>query len=344
MRVDELARRLECRCEGRCEAEISGIASLAAAGPADVSFITDSRRASEAPASRAGALIVSDDFPALTSAPGPALLRTPNPTLAMARAVALLRPAWRPAPGVDASARVHASAVLGRGCYVGPFAVIGENCVIGDAAVIHAHAVFYPNVVAGARLLAHAHVTVREGAVLGDDVTLQPGVVIGGDGFGFAADGQGHQVKIPQAGTVAIGNDVEIQANSCVDRASLEVTRIGNRVKVDNLTQIAHNCDIGDDALLCAQVGLAGSTRVGARAVLAGQVGVAGHCTVGEGTIITAQSGTHGDLAPGKMYSGSPAFEHGPWLRATAAFQRLADMQREIRYLRDQISRMQKQS
>ncbi len=333
MRLDELANHLACRYEGPADAEFSGIASLEAAKPADVSFVTDRQHATAAAASCAGALIVGEDFSA-PAAPVRALLRAANPAVAAARAVALLRPPWRPEPGVDHNASVHPSAQLGPGCYVGPFAVIGEGCHVGADAIIHAHAVLYPHVIAGARLLAHAHVVVREGTVLGDDVTLQPGVVIGGDGFGFTPGSDGHHLKIPQVGTVVIGNGVEIQANSCVDRGSLEVTRIGDGVKIDNLTQIAHNCDLGEDVLLCAQVGLAGSTRIGAGAVLAGQVGVAGHCTIGAGAIVTAQSGTHGDLEAGKMYSGSPAFAHAQWLRATGAFQHLAEMQRELRQLR----------
>lgn len=333
MRLDELAYQLACRYEGAADTEISGIASLEAAEATDVSFVTNRRHVPAAADSRAGALIVGEDFPAAATGV-PALLRATNPAVTAARAVTLLRPPWRPAPGIDPLASVHPSAQLGAGCYVGPFAVIGEGCRVGADAVIHAHAVFYPRVVAGARLLAHAHVVVREGTILGDDVTLQPGVVIGGDGFGFTPDSDGHHFKIPQVGNVVIGNGVEIQANSCVDRASLEVTRVGDGVKIDNLTQIAHNCDVGEDVLLCAQVGLAGSTRIGPRAVLAGQVGVAGHCTIGAGAIITAQSGTHGDLAPDAMYSGSPAFAHAQWLRATAAFQHLAEMQRELRQLR----------
>ncbi len=334
MRLDKLAESLGCRWEGDGNCDIQGIASLDSAGPGDLSFVTDARRAREATHSRAGALLVEENFDSQT---GRTLLRTPQPALALARAVELLRPALRPQPGVDTTARVHATAQLGPDCYIGPFAVISEHCHIGAGAVIHAHAVLYPHVRAGARLVAHAHVVVREGTVLGDDVVLQPGVVLGGDGFGFAADGKGGHMKIPQVGIVVIGDRVEVQANSCVDRASLEATRIGAGTKVDNLTQIAHNCQIGENVLLCAQVGLAGSTRVGDGAVLAGQAGVAGHCTVGAGAIITAQSGTHGDLEGGRMYSGSPAFDHAQWLRASAAFTRLGEMQRELRALRTEV-------
>lgn len=338
MRLDQLAVLLECELEGDGAVEIQGIASLERAGPADLSFLTDARRARDAASSRAAALLVDVRMPPLER--GPSLLRSTRPLVTLARAVAVLRPPWRPQPGIDASAHIHPTAHLGRDCYVGPYAVISEHCRIGPQAVIHAHAVLYPRVSAGARLLAHAHVVVREGTVLGDDVILQPGAVLGGDGFGFAPSEDGQHVKIPQVGVVEIGDRVEVQANSCVDRASLEATTIGCGTKVDNLTQIAHNCQIGENVLLCAQVGLAGSTRVGPGAVLAGQAGVAGHCSIGAGAIITAQSGTHGDLEGGRMYSGSPAFDHAQWLRSTAAFARLGDMQRELRALRSELEKL----
>jgi UDP-3-O-[3-hydroxymyristoyl] glucosamine N-acyltransferase len=332
MRLHEIARHLHANAP-EADPEITGIASLDTAGGQDLSFVTDARRAPEAARCPAAALLVGEDFPSLPAG-GPALLRVPSPALAVAAAVSLLRPPWRPEPGVDPSARIHPSARLGARCHVGAYAVIGADCVLGDDVVLHPHVVLYPNVRAGNRLLAHAHAVIREGTQLGDDVILQPGVVLGGDGFGFATDAQRHHVKIPQVGHVVIGDQVEIQANSCVDRASLEATVIGRGTKVDNLTQIGHNCRLGEDVLICAQVGLAGSTNIEDQALLAGQVGVAGHCTVGRGAIITAQSGTHGDLPAGKMFSGSPAFEHRQWLRATAVFARLGDLQRELRELR----------
>ncbi len=334
IRLGELAEALGCRLEGEPDLPIHSLASLAEAGPNDLSFVTDARFAPQAAATRAAALLVGLEFPAVGRQPRLHWLRTARPDLAMAQAVALLRPPWRPAPGIHPTASIHPTAVLGRDCHVGAFVAIGEGCRLGAGAVLHPHAVLYPNVIAGERLLAHAHVVIREGTRLGDDVILQPGVVLGGDGFGFIRRSEGGYAKIPQVGTVAVGDGVEIQANSCVDRASLDVTRIGHGVKVDNLVQIAHNCQLGDGVLLCSQVGLAGSTRIEAGAVLAGQVGVAGHCTIGAGAVITAQSGTHGDLEAGKMYSGSPAFDHAQWLRATAAFQRLPEMQRELRQLR----------
>jgi UDP-3-O-[3-hydroxymyristoyl] glucosamine N-acyltransferase len=156
-------------------------------------------------------------------------------------------------------------------------------------------------------------------------------VVIGSDGFGFAKEDNGNWYKIPQTGRVVLEDNVEIQANSCIDRASLGETRIGRNTKIDNLTHVAHNCVVGENTMLCAQVGLAGSTEIGKNAILAGQVGVAGHCKIGDGVVITAQSGTHGDIPAGSMVSGSPAFDHKQWLRSVTAFTRLPELARAIR-------------
>ncbi len=337
MRLAELAAQLDCRLEGDGGWEVNSVASLEYAGPGEVSFASDARYAKQALASRAGAILATPELRQAESERRHNWLLTPRPDLALARALELLRPAWRPRPGVHPTASIHPTAELGPDCHVGAFVAVGENCRLGSGAVLHPHVVLYPNVVAGERLVAHAHVVIREGTRLGDDVVLQPGVVLGGDGFGFVRREDGSHAKVPQVGGVEIGNGVEIQANSCVDRATLETTRIGRGVKIDNLAQVAHNCEIGPDALLCAQVGLAGRTRIGARAVLAGQVGVAGHCSIGDDVVITAQSGTHGDLPAGGMYSGSPAFDHAQWLRATAAFARLGELQREVRKLRTRL-------
>jgi UDP-3-O-[3-hydroxymyristoyl] glucosamine N-acyltransferase len=191
--------------------------------------------------------------------------------------------------------------------------------------------VIYRGVKIGDNFFAHAHAVVREDCRLGNNVVLQNGVVVGSDGFGFAKDDAGHWYKIMQSGPTILGNDVEVQANSTIDRASVGETHIASGVKVDNLVQVGHGSRVGEDTLLCAQVGLAGSTEIGKNAILAGQVGVAGHCRVGDNVIITAQSGTHGDIPAGSMISGSPAFDHKQWLRATAAFARLPEIAKAVR-------------
>ena len=206
-----------------------------------------------------------------------------------------------------------------------------ENVRIGTGAVLLAHVVIYRGVTIGDNFFAHTHAVVREHCQLGNNVTLQNGAVVGSDGFGFAKDDSGHWYKIVQSGPAILEDDVEVQANACVDRASVGETRVTRGVKIDNLVQVGHGSRVGDDTLLCAQVGLAGSTEVGKNVILAGQAGVAGHCKIGDGVIVTAQSGTHGDIPAGAMVSGSPAFDHKQWLRCTAVFPKLPEIAKALR-------------
>jgi UDP-3-O-[3-hydroxymyristoyl] glucosamine N-acyltransferase len=291
-----------------------------------VTFVANPKYAAMARTTRAAAILVAPDFPDLPVA----TLRLRNPYLGFARAVELFYqpPAW-PA-GIHPTAVIAASAQLGAHASVGAYAVIGEDVVIGDDAVILPHVVIYPGVRIGHRLFAHAHAVVRENCVLGDDVVLQNGAVVGSDGFGFAKDETGRWHKIPQSGPAILGDRVEVQTNSCIDRASVGATRIGDGVKVDNLVQVGHGSSVNDNSLLCAQVGLAGSTHVGKNVILAGQVGVAGHCHIGDNVVAIAQAGLHGDIPPGSMLAGSPAFDHKQWLRATALFSKLPELIRQM--------------
>jgi UDP-3-O-[3-hydroxymyristoyl] glucosamine N-acyltransferase len=225
---------------------------------------------------------------------------------------------------------IDPSAKVGEGASIGAYAVIGENCVIGDRATILPHVVIYPNVQIGDHFFAHAHAVVREDCRLGSGVILQNGVVVGSDGYGFAKDDAGKWRKIVQAGPTIVEDEVEIQANSCIDRASVGETRIGRGVKIDNLVQVGHGSTVGENTLLCAQVGLAGSSHIGDNAILAGQVGVAGHCHIGDRVIITAQSGIGHDVEAGKIISGSPAYDNRQWLRVCALMPRLPELLRTI--------------
>ena len=229
------------------------------------------------------------------------------------------------------TAVVHASAKIGAGAHIGPYVVIDEGVEIGANAVLLAHVVIYRGVKIGDNFFAHAHAVVRENCRIGNNVLLQNGVVIGGDGFGFAKTAEGRWHKIPQPAPVVIEDDVEVQANSCIDRASVGETRIGRGVKVDNLVQVGHGSTVGEDALLCAQVGLAGSTEIGKRAILTGQVGVVGHCKVGDNAIVTPQSGVAGDIEPGAFVSGSPAVDHKSWLKYSAILPKLPEIVRALR-------------
>ena len=229
------------------------------------------------------------------------------------------------------TAAIAPTARIGVNAHIGAYAVIGDGVTIGDNAVILPHAVFYPHSSAGHNLFAHAHAVIREYCQLGDDVILQNGAVIGADGFGFARQSDGRWYKIVQSGQTVLEDAVEVQANACIDRASIGETRIGAGAKVDNLVQVGHGSMVGSDTLLCAQVGLAGSTVVGKRVILAGQVGVAGHCTVGDGAVATAQSGIPSDVAPGKVVSGYPAIDNRQWLRSVALFNRLPELIRDLK-------------
>jgi UDP-3-O-[3-hydroxymyristoyl] glucosamine N-acyltransferase len=326
MKSAELARLLQAELRGDPKVEIGGVAGIDEAGPHQVTFVANPKYASLAKTTRAGAILVTPDFPEVTAA----TLRLKNPYLAFAQAVEIFYhpPVW--APGIHPSAAIHPSAKIGANAHIGAYAVIGENVVIGKDAVILAHVVIYPGVRIGDRLFAHAHAVVREYCQLGDDVLLQNGAVVGSDGFGFAKDESGRWHKIPQSGPTILGNNVEVQTNSCIDRASVGATRIGDGVKIDNLVQVGHGSSVKENTLLCAQVGLAGSTHVGRNVILAGQVGVAGHCNIGDGTVAIAQAGLHGDIPAGSMLAGSPAFEHRQWLRATALFSRLPELLKQL--------------
>jgi UDP-3-O-[3-hydroxymyristoyl] glucosamine N-acyltransferase len=308
--------------------EISGVAGIEEASAGQITFVANPKYAAIAKTTTASAVIVSEDFPAIATG----MLRSKNPYLAFARAIDLFyqRPAYP--PGIHSTAVIASTAKVGANAHIGAYVVIEDDVVIGDNAVLLPHVVIYRGARIGDNLLAHAHAVVRELCVLGDNVILQNGVIVGCDGFGFARDGDRWE-KITQSGPTVLEDNVEVQANSCIDRASVGETRIGRGAKVDNLVQVGHGSAVGENTLLCAQVGLAGSTVVGKNVILAGQVGVAGHCNIGDGVIVTAQSGTHGDIPAGSMVSGSPAFDHKQWLRAVGIFSKLPELARVMRSL-----------
>lgn len=309
------------------DTEITGFAGIEEAGPGQITFIANPKYAPSVRTTRAAAVIVAENFPAAPVA----LLRSRNPYLSFAHAIELFYQSPQYPPGVHPTAVVHPSAKIGQNAHIGPYVVISEDVEIGHDAVLLAHVVIYRGVRIGNSFFAHAHSVVREHCRVGDRVLLQNGVVIGADGFGFAKDDSGHWHKIVQSGPTILESDVEVQANACVDRASIGETFVGRGSKIDNLAQVGHGSRIGEDTLLCAQVGLAGSSEIGNKVILAGQVGVAGHCKIGDGVVVTAQSGTHGDIPPGSVVSGSPAFEHKRWMRATAIFSKLPELAKLVR-------------
>ncbi len=328
MKLAQIASALNARLENSSpNIEITGVAGIEEAGSGQLTFVANPKYAAAARTTKASAVIVAEDFPAIPAA----MLRAKNPYLTFARALELFYQPPRYAPGVHPTAVIHASARIGENAHIGPYVVIDEDVQIGRNAVMLAHVVIYRGAKIGDNFFAHAHAVVREHCRLGHNVILQNGAVIGADGFGFAKDDSGHWYKIVQSGPAVIGDDVEVQANACVDRASIGETRIARGAKIDNLVQVGHGSRVGEDTLLCAQVGLAGSTDVGKKVILAGQVGVAGHCKIGDAAVATAQSGIPNDVAAGAVVSGYPAIDNKLWLRCSAVFNKLPEIAKAVR-------------
>ncbi len=340
--LSELAARVGGEVVGDGALQFEGVAPLDTAGPTDVSFFSNRKYRKAFEASKAGVVVVE---PQERAPEGRALLRVANAYLAFAKISTLFHPPREampevaPTAAVHPSARVHPSAQLMPLCSVGPDAEIGARTIlypgvhVGEGARIGEDCLLYPNAV------------VRDHCQLGNRVSLQPGVVVGADGFGYAFDmegeGQGpRHYKFPQVGTVVIEDDVEIGANSCIDRATLGVTRIGRGAKIDDLVMVAHNVEIGPLSLLVAQCGVSGSSKLGMGVVVAGQVGIVGHLTIGDGTKIGAQSGVAHDLEPGSTVSGSPAQPHQEWMKNMAALRSLAEMRRELIQLRKEVAKL----
>src|SRR6266850_4319898 len=330
MKLKDIASAIDARVEnGSPDIDITGVAGIEQAGPGQLTFVSNPKYAAAAKTTKASAIIVAEDFPAISSA----MLRSKNPYLAWAKAIELFHQPPLYATGVHPTAVVHPAARIGKNAHLGAYVVVDEGVEMGDNAVLLAHVVIYRGAKIGNNFFAHTHAVVREFCQLGDNVLLQNGVVVGCDGFGFAKDDSGHWHKIVQSGTAVLENDVEVQANTCIDRASIGETRIARGTKIDNMVQVGHGCSVGTDTLLCAQVGLAGSTDVGNNVVLAGQVGVAGHCKIGDGAIATAQSGIPNDVPSGATVSGYPAIDYKLWLKCSAAYTRLPEIARRVRKL-----------
>lgn len=333
MNLGELASRLGAELRGDADLEVTGVKGIEEAGPTEITFVANPKYTGLARKTHAAAVLVEPDFQEIPVA----TLRIRNPYYAFSRALGFFyQPPVYP-PGIHPTAAIHPTAMIGEGAHIGAYVVIGPGVRLGPHATILPHVVLYPGVQAGSHFFAHAHAVVRENCVLGDHVTLENGAVIGADGFGFAKNEAGHWEKIPQSGPVRMGSRVDVQANACVDRATVGATEIGDGTKIDNLVQVGHGSRVGENTLLCAQTGLAGSSVIGNNVILAGQVGIAGHCAVGDGAILTAQSAVSHDVPPGKMISGSPGFDNRIWLRATAIFQRLPELLRRVDRLEKRI-------
>ena len=328
MKLSQLADTLGARLEnGSPDIEITGVAGIEEAQAGQVTFIANPKYAAAARTTQASAVIVAEDFPSAART----VLRSSNPYLAFAHAIELFYESPRYEPGVHATAIIHPSATIGPNAHIGPYVVIDRDVVVGANATVLAHVVIYTGATIGDNFFAHAHSVVRERCRIGNNVILQNGVVIGADGFGFAKDHSGQWHKIVQSGPAVLEDQVEVQANACVDRASIGETHIARGAKIDNLVQVGHGSRVGENSLLCAQAGLAGSTEVGKNVILAGQVGVAGHCKIGDGVIATAQTGIPNDVPAGAVVSGYPAIDNKLWLRCSAAFHRLPELMKAMR-------------
>ncbi|MGO9437484.1 MAG: UDP-3-O-(3-hydroxymyristoyl)glucosamine N-acyltransferase [Terracidiphilus sp.] len=326
MKLGELASRLGAEVRGDQDLEITGVKGIEEAGPTEITFVANPRYTQLARTTKAAAVLVEPEFPEIAAA----TLRIKNPYHAFSRALGMFYQPPTYQEGVHPTAVIDPTAEIGPGAHIGAYVVVGLGVRVGAHATLLPHVVLYPGVQAGDCLFAHAHAVVREGCVLGDHVTLENGAIIGADGFGFSKNEKGEWEKIPQSGPVRLGNRVDVQANACIDRATVGATEIGDGSKVDNLVQVGHGSKVGKDTLLCAQTGLAGSSVVGNNVILAGQTGIAGHCSVGDGVILTAQSAVSHDVPAGKMISGSPGFDNRIWLRAVAIFQRLPEMLKRL--------------
>jgi UDP-3-O-[3-hydroxymyristoyl] glucosamine N-acyltransferase len=335
-RLAELAELVEGRVEGDPERAVETIRILEEAGPGDLSFLTSSRYRAQAVASRAGALLVGKGLAAMAdiAALGRDLLVVDDPGYALAVLLARIHPdsGGRRPPGVHPTAILEPGCVVDPTAHVGPYVVIGEGSRIGAGATLHAFVAVGRGCAVGEGAVLHPHAVLYDGTELGAAVIVHAGVVLGADGFGYATHGGAHH-KVPQLGRVVIEANVEVGANSTVDRATLGATRIGEGTKIDNLVQVGHNVQVGRHSILCGQAGIAGSARLGDGVVLAGQAGVAGHIQLGNRVQVAAKSAALASVEEGTAVAGIPAVEIRKWRRQTVLISRLEEMSRRLRAL-----------
>lgn len=337
MKLRELAEHLGCRLEGDGDIEIQRVAGIQEAGPGDVTFFANPRYASALGATRAVAVILAEEAPPIHCA----ALRTSQPYLAFANALRLFAVSSAPPAGIDRLSAIASDAQLGDGVSVGAFVSIGRGVRIGARSVLYPNVTIGDGVVVGDDCVIHSNVSLRERVSIGHRVIIQNGAVIGSDGYGFVRRADGSHQKIPQTSGVVIEDDVEIGANTTIDRPAVGETRVRAGTKIDNLVQIAHGVMVGQNVLLAAQVGIAGSTTIEDGVTLAGQVGVAGHLTIGSGTVATAQSGIPNSLEPRSVVSGYPAIDNRDWLKASAVFRRLPQLKKAVAELERRIAELE---
>jgi len=334
--VTELAGYLGGIVQGDGNVVISGLGALETAGPGELTFLANPRYASKVAETSAGAVLMAPGGERY----GRTAIEVANPYLGFAKLLTLFYTAPHEPVGVLPAAVVSDTATIGEGASIYPGAVIGRNVAIGARTTVYPGAVLYENVIVGEDCVIHANAVIRERCRIGSRCIIQPGAVIGSDGFGYAPDGSGYY-RIPQIGIVVLEDDVEIGANTCIDRAAIDVTRISRGTKLDNLVQIAHNCQIGEDCMIVSQVGISGSTKIGKHVTLAGQVGVAGHLTIGDNVLVGAQSGVPSSLPANAAYSGTPTMPHREWLKSAMVVPKLPEMKKTVSALEKRIAELE---
>lgn len=339
MKLSELAELTNATIErGESDSEIHSAAGLDQAESGQITFLANPKYTPQIKQTRASAIFLNEKIE--IDRGDIAVLRAKDAYLAYARALRLFNPEPKIAPRIHRSAVIDETARLAATVEIHAHAVIGANCEIGENVRIHPNATVYENVRIGANTTIHSGVSIRENCEIGANCIIHNNTTIGSDGFGYAKAEDKSWLKIPQTGRVVLEDDVEIGANTAIDCASVGETRIRRGAKIDNLVQIGHSCTIDEDALVCSQTGLAGSSFIGKRVILAGQVGIAGHLKIGDDVVITAKSATSHDVENGKVLSGIPAFDNRDWLRSTAAFRRLGEMARALRELEKKVKQL----
>ncbi len=339
----ELAARVGGEVDGDASVRVDGVSTLEDAGPTQLSFFANRKYRRAFEGSRAGAVLVEPGEPVPA---GRTVLRVPNAYLAFAKISTLFHPPRQAVPEVSPLAVIHPTARVHPSAQVMPLACVAAGAEVGARTILWPGAQVGERARVGEDCVLYHHAVVREDCVLGDRVILQPGAVVGADGFGYAFDPQGEgsgprHLKVPQIGNVVIEDDVEVGANSAVDRAALGTTRIGRGTKIDNLVQVGHNVEVGPLCILCGQVGIAGSTRLGMGVVAGGQAGIPGHLHVGDGVKIAAQSGLTNDVEAGETVAGSPARPHVAWAKSMTSLDHLVEMRRELKELRKRLEELQ---
>lgn len=336
--AEQIANVIGGRVEGNKDAKVHTFAKIEEGTEGAISFLSNPKYTHYLYNTKSSIVIVNEDVE-LEKDVDTTLIRVPNAYESIAKLLQIYEASKPKKTGIAPQAYIAPSAKLGNNCYVGPFAYVGEGAEIGDGCQIYPHAVVGDNVKVGSNCIFYPNTTIYQGCKIGNNVTIHAGSVIGADGFGFAPGADGYD-KIPQIGIVVIEDNVEIGANTCVDRSTMGATVIHKGVKLDNLVQVAHNVEIGENTVMSAQVGIAGSTKVGSWCMFGGQVGLAGHITIGDKTFLGAQSGVPGNLKGGEELIGTPPMNPRQYFKSQAIFRRLPDMYKDLNDAKKKIEEL----